>query len=857
MSQQADKKTLIRNRSRRLQKLKEQQALAGIYTDPKILIEIEEIEAEIEILRAQLDEIPENQALVKPLNTSIACLKYLERLQSQILEVFRQDRYVMLTVEALELEDPSTLFALQQALRASFDLRVEVDIRGGGISYLLKEVITLHRLATLLGDPGIGKTTSLRFIALQQIEKFRTQPDQLLPVWVSLGKWADKKTSAEDFIWSEFAEILDSQDITPITFQDWLVKGKLLILADGLNELPQRELENSDTSSSKMTSQDEQSKKIIDPRENDLMVLARESRSQFVLSCRILEYTHLLGWREFRVLPLTDDQIMEFVQRHLGRLSQRFDAILEQQPELKNLIRTPFFLRSLVQLIQENWHIVPTDRFQLVQYTCQAALHREARRRNLEADLVVGTLGEMSFKFMERGWIGSWSDKQASSANYREVMECATGAGLVIRAAEDESQLVYRYLHQLVQEALALSYLQSWFFKDYDYREVRALARTGEIYLERGKLKDAQENFQQALKLCPTVEAKELRASILLNLGRVYRLWRRTKQGREYTETATQLLEQVGGDTNQLAETYHELGTEYEHLREMKKAEKYYHLSLEVYERLGNQSDYAYEILFGLADFYSDVEVYQISKALSWYQKALNIFEKEGDDLGVTRCKLEIARTLYLWGEMNKADELFRSCAKEFERLEKPWFQVDALRWLGHIFRDTKNFSEAIPIYERALKLAEQERFLGYQYMIMLYGLAWATSLQGNYFQANDLSVKALKIAKSIANPFYLADAYGGLGFLAWRAKDFPKAIEYLLECDKNMDYEYWLHLDLPQRLSIMGARTFRKYTSIQPLAKLASLVLRQIYSLYEWLRNPANKLGRQVFRFNWWLRRF
>jgi hypothetical protein len=54
MPSQDDIKKLIRNHTRRLQKLKEQQALAGVAVDPRILIEIEDIEREIENLQTEL-----------------------------------------------------------------------------------------------------------------------------------------------------------------------------------------------------------------------------------------------------------------------------------------------------------------------------------------------------------------------------------------------------------------------------------------------------------------------------------------------------------------------------------------------------------------------------------------------------------------------------------------------------------------------------------------------------------------------------------------------------------------------------------------------------------------------------------
>ncbi len=54
MSRADDLKKLITSKNRRLQKLKEQEAVYGISSDPHITIEIENIEAELEELQTEL-----------------------------------------------------------------------------------------------------------------------------------------------------------------------------------------------------------------------------------------------------------------------------------------------------------------------------------------------------------------------------------------------------------------------------------------------------------------------------------------------------------------------------------------------------------------------------------------------------------------------------------------------------------------------------------------------------------------------------------------------------------------------------------------------------------------------------------
>ncbi|MBN1217362.1 MAG: tetratricopeptide repeat protein [Anaerolineae bacterium] len=61
MSRSDDLKQLVANHQRRLQKLKEQQALGGVSTDPRILLEIEDVQEEIKNLRLELVELEEKE----------------------------------------------------------------------------------------------------------------------------------------------------------------------------------------------------------------------------------------------------------------------------------------------------------------------------------------------------------------------------------------------------------------------------------------------------------------------------------------------------------------------------------------------------------------------------------------------------------------------------------------------------------------------------------------------------------------------------------------------------------------------------------------------------------------------------
>jgi hypothetical protein len=79
MSSKDDVRRLIINYTRRLQKLKEQKAIEGISSDPKILIEIEDIETEIEILQKRLNETASTVKNRSPITTHFQEDKIIKR----------------------------------------------------------------------------------------------------------------------------------------------------------------------------------------------------------------------------------------------------------------------------------------------------------------------------------------------------------------------------------------------------------------------------------------------------------------------------------------------------------------------------------------------------------------------------------------------------------------------------------------------------------------------------------------------------------------------------------------------------------------------------------------------------------
>ncbi|QLE41281.1 NACHT domain-containing NTPase [Nostoc sp. C052] len=156
------------------------------------------------------------------------------------------------------------------------------------------EVVLRHSKLMVLGKPGSGKTTFLQYLAIE-CNKGKFQPNRIV-IFIRMKEFAeDTKSDSQlnllNYIIQEFINCSIEQESTKIL----LTEGKLLILLDGLDEVP------------------------VEQADQFTIEIRRFAqtfyRNQFVISCRIAAQKYRFqGFTEVEVADFDQEQVEIFAK---------------------------------------------------------------------------------------------------------------------------------------------------------------------------------------------------------------------------------------------------------------------------------------------------------------------------------------------------------------------------------------------------------------------------------------------------------------------------------------------------------------------------------------------------------------
>ncbi len=268
----------------------------------------------------------------------------------QCLDKFTRDKY-------------ESSLNLEKAFRESNQRRYrsQKDGKQEGMMFANQE-----KYLMVFGEPGIGKSTFLRKVGLEAMkgnnEKY--QPN-LTPVLLELKHFKEEQIDIQGLIQKEF-DICGFPNVEK-AIPDKLKKGELLILLDGLDEVPDANTNN-----------------VITTIQN---FVDQHNKNRFIISCRTAARTHFRQFTDIEIVEFDDQQIETFIKhwfRDEPETAQECWQLL-QQPKYasaKELGQTPLLLTFLCLAYDEN-QAFPTNRSRLYGDALRILLERWAAEKSL------------------------------------------------------------------------------------------------------------------------------------------------------------------------------------------------------------------------------------------------------------------------------------------------------------------------------------------------------------------------------------------------------------------------------------------------------------------------------------------
>jgi formylglycine-generating enzyme required for sulfatase activity len=350
------------------------------------------------------------------------------------------------------------------------------------------DLLGQHAGLIILGDPGAGKTTFLKYLALQLAlgRGERLGIGERLPLLASLADYAsalsdDANLRLDSFIAAAYraggldlpmAEMVD----------DALARGRALLLLDGLDEVRQAGLRH----------------RVVE-KVLDFCTAQQQRGNKFVLTSRIVGYravrpTRQDGLAECTLVDFDDQEIEAFVERWTATLERQAGgdtaisaadarrerdellATIQRNPAVRRLAANPLLL-TMLAMMKRQGVALPERRVQLYHQAVETlisswnrarSLSRQAPLRELDVIATVNVLAPLALWIHQEspgvGLVSEWAlrqqlediycqqgraDAPAAARQFLEEIPGDTGL-LLARGAEQ-----FGFIHLTFEEYLA------------------------------------------------------------------------------------------------------------------------------------------------------------------------------------------------------------------------------------------------------------------------------------------------------------------------------------------------------------------------------------------------------------------
>jgi hypothetical protein len=340
---------------------------------------------------------------------------------------------------------------------------VEVDGGGRAIRPISWAALGNMPRVVIVGGPGAGKTTALKRLAIQYLERWREDNKGLFPIYVQLRQVHEGLGFERTFV-NKMIE--GSEGISEGRGVNYLSDARIILLLDGLDEMPDAIREGTTVAIAAFASK----RRIV-----SIIASTRESGYKWQIPT----------FRYVRVLPFTPEKIREWTYYRLRSDSEssrgwlNFMTCLDERTDLGDVAGNPLMLSLAVSLYRRNSNL-PQNRAALLK-SCFDAITEQwdsvrgvVRQRDAWASPARKLIALCGAAYRLRSSSReSFSDRDFSEWNRDLSIEvsilysCERDTGVVVR---DQATDLWRFSHRIFEDYLAAKYII-----DHTYDSFRSL----------------------------------------------------------------------------------------------------------------------------------------------------------------------------------------------------------------------------------------------------------------------------------------------------------------------------------------------------------------------------------------------
>jgi tetratricopeptide (TPR) repeat protein len=336
-----------------------------------------------------------------------------------------------------------------------------------------------------------------------------------------------------------------------------------------------------------------------------------------------------------------------------------------------------------------------------------------------------------------------------------------------------------------------------------DYHILHQLARSEQ---ELGEIEQAEQHYQQALKLCPVTDEKT-KAAIINNLANIF-----VQQGR--VNIALNLFSQSLEITKRIRD-FNGQAAILHNISNINIANKNFEEAIQNLDEIIQIDESQNNFLGKAKTFNSRANIYyeqdQFEKALEYFQKSFAIFKNQNDIQGQITALHNIVNIYQRQGNHKYARVILSQALQNAKDSGAMYIQAAILNSMAFTYDKQDGFDEKIICFEEAFKIAQYIQDVNAQ-ATTLGNMAYINAKQGNTEEAitQFKQLLALELHENNENFTLKARTLAMLGqLLAYQKRDFVTALEYLQQS-----------LEILQRIQSPQAETVRGFiNNVQQMA--------------------------------------